>query len=174
MKKLFMRLIKHLQHLIIDINMKRVLLILSLILFASSEQTNAYLKPELAFGLQFRKNTFSEALQIAKKENKLIFLYFNTTWCGPCIELKMTTFRSKAVAELFNSSFINISVNGEKGDGPALVNKYKVRGYPSYIFLNSEGKVVYLTDGFLNAKRFIELGEKVSNFHQRRKNRIES
>lgn len=154
--------------------MKRVLIILLVILLASSEYANSYLKPELAFGLQFRKNTFSEALQIAKKENKLVFLYFNTTWCGPCIELKMTTFRSKAVAELFNTSFINISVNGEKGDGPALVNKYKIRGYPSYIFLNSEGKVIYMTDGFLNAKRFTELGEKISIMHKRVKKGIET
>lgn len=153
--------------------MKKALLLFLVIILAAVGYANSELKTELAFGLQFRKNTFSEALQLAKKENKLIFLYFNTSWCGPCIELKMTTFRSKAVAELFNSSFINISLNGEKGDGPALVNKYKVRGYPSYIFINSEGKVVYMTDGFLNAKRFTELGEKISILHQRIKKRNE-
>jgi thioredoxin 1 len=147
--------------------MKKFSILFLAILIASSNYGHASFKPELAFGLQFRNNTFSEALKIAKNENKLIFLYFNTSWCGPCIELKMTTFRSKAVAEVFNSSFINISVNGEKGDGPSLVNKYKVRGYPSYIFLNSEGKVIYMTDGFLNAKRFTELGEKISTLNQR-------
>lgn len=153
--------------------MKKALLLFLVIILAAVGYANAELKTEPAFGLQFRKNTFSEALQLAKKENKLIFLYFNTSWCGPCIELKMTTFRSKAVAELFNSSFINISLNGEKGDGPALVNKYKVKGYPSYIFINSEGKVVYMTDGFLNAKRFTELGEKISILNQRIKKRNE-
>jgi thioredoxin-related protein len=149
--------------------MKKVLILFLILFLTVTEHSNADNRPKLAIGLQFRKNTFSEALNLAKKENKLIFLYFNTTWCGPCIELKMTTFRSKAVAELYNSSFINISLNGEKGDGPALVNKYRVRGYPSYIFINSEGNVVYMTDGFLNSKRFTELGEKISAIHQKKR-----
>jgi thioredoxin 1 len=147
--------------------MKRALIIFLVILLTSSENANSYLKPELAYGLQFRKNTFSEALQMAKIENKLIFLYVNATWCGPCIELKMTTFRSKAVGEHYNPAFVNISLNGEKGDGPALALKYQVRGYPTYLFINSDGKVVYRTDGFLNAKNFLDMGEKIFKMNQR-------
>ncbi len=137
------------------------------ILLTASGYVKAERRPEIAFGLQFRKNTFSEALQMAKKENKLIFLYVNASWCGPCIELKMTTFRSKAVGEQYNPAFINISLNGEKGDGPALAIKYKVRGYPTFLFINSDGKVVYRTDGFLNAKNFLDLGEKIYKMNQR-------
>lgn len=137
------------------------------ILLVASGHSKAEIKPELAFGLQFRKNTFSEALQMAKKENKLIFLYVNAPWCGPCIELKMTTFRSKAVGEQYNPAFVNISLNGEKGDGPALALKYRVRGYPTFLFINSDGKVVYRTDGFLNAKNFLDLGEKIYRMNQR-------
>ena len=137
------------------------------ILLTASGYVKAERRPEIAFGLQFRKNTFSEALQMAKKENKLIFLYVNASWCGPCIELKMTTFISKAVGEQYNPAFINISLNGEKGDGPALAIKYKVRGYPTFLFINSDGKVVYRTDGFLNAKNFLDLGEKIYKMNQR-------
>ncbi|HQT22687.1 MAG: hypothetical protein B7X86_07840 [Sphingobacteriales bacterium 17-39-43] len=147
--------------------MKKAIRVFLVILLIASGYVKAELRPELAFGLQFRKNTFSEALQMAKKENKLIFLYVNASWCGPCIELKMTTFRSKAVGEQYNSAFVNISLNGEKGDGPALARKYQVRGYPTFLFINSDGKVVYRTDGFLNAKNFLDLGERISKMNQR-------
>ncbi|MCF8454128.1 MAG: thioredoxin family protein [Pedobacter sp.] len=147
--------------------MKKAIGIILVILLIGPVHAKAELKPELAFGLQFRKNTFSEALQMAKKENKLIFLYVNAPWCGPCIELKMTTFRSKAVGEQYNPSFINISLNSEKGDGPDLAFKYRVRGYPTFLFINSDGKVVYRTDGFLNAKNFLDLGEKIFKMNQR-------
>lgn len=147
--------------------MKIAIGIFLIVLLIASGNAKAELRTEVAFGLQFRKNTFSEALQMAKRENKLIFLYVNASWCGPCIELKMTTFRSKAVGEQYNPAFVNISLNGEKGDGPALALKYQVRGYPTFLFINSDGKVVYRTDGFLNAKNFLDLGEKIFKMNQR-------
>lgn len=147
--------------------MKKALVIFLFIFLAAFQRANADLMPESATGLKFRKNTFSEALQMAKKENKLIFLYLNAPWCGPCIQLKMTTFRSRAVAEQYNPSFINISLNAEKGDGPDLALKYQIRGYPSFLFINPDGKVIYRTDGFFNAKSFTELGEKVYKMNQR-------
>lgn len=147
--------------------MKKALIIFFFIFLAAFELVKADLMSESATGLKFRKNTFSEALQLAKKEKKLIFLYLNTSWCGPCIELKMTTFRSKAVADQYNPSFINISLNAEKGDGPDLALKYQIRGYPSFLFINPDGKVIYRTDGFFNAKSFTELGEKVYKMNQR-------
>jgi thioredoxin 1 len=147
--------------------MLKAIVIFLVIFLTASGVSKAELKPELAFGLEFRKNTLAEALQMARKENKLIFLYVNASWCGPCIELKMTTFRSKAVGEQYNPAFINISLNGEKGDGPELVRKYGVRGYPTFLFINAYGRVVFRTDGFLNAKRFTELGDKVYKMNQR-------
>ncbi len=147
--------------------MKKALIIFLFIFLAAFELVKADLIPESATGLHFRKITFSEALQLAKMENKLIFLYLNAPWCGPCIQLKMTTFRSKAVGDEYNPSFINISLNAEKGDGPDLALKYQIRGYPSFLFINSDGKVIYRTNGFFNAKSFTELGGKVYELNQR-------
>jgi thioredoxin 1 len=139
---------------------------LSLILFLIGINfSRADLKP--SSGIQFSENTFAEALQIAKKENKIVFLYVYATWCGPCIELKMSTFKNKSVGSLYNSTFINISLNGEKGEGPMLAQKYGVQGYPSFFFIKPDGKVVYRAEGFYDSKRFIELGQEVYKISKR-------
>ena len=34
----------------------------------------------------FRSLSYDEALDAAKKENKLVFIDFYTSWCGPCLK----------------------------------------------------------------------------------------
>jgi thioredoxin-related protein len=118
-------------------------------------------------GIQFRENTFDEALQIAKKENKLVFLYVYATWCGPCVELKITTFKNKSVGLIYNSTFINLSLNGEKGEGSILSQKYGVQAYPSFFFIRPDGKVLYRAEGFYDSKGFLELGKEVFKISKR-------
>ena len=37
-----------------------------------------------AQGVDFKELTMREALALAKKEKKMVFVDFYTTWCGPC------------------------------------------------------------------------------------------
>lgn len=112
-------------------------------------------------GVQFHKGTWGEALALAKKENKLIFLDIYATWCGPCKKLKKSTFSSKEVGRFYNANFINVSLDGEKGEGAILANKYKITGYPTLLFVDSTGKVVLATAGYMNSEKFIIVGESV-------------
>src|SRR5690554_7882772 len=68
-------------------------------------------------GIFFESLTFEEAIQKAKKENKLIFLDAYAVWCGPCKLMDRTTFKSEKVGALFNENFINIKIDMEKGEG---------------------------------------------------------
>ena len=79
--------------------------------------------------IQFIESDWKKALAEAKKQNKLIFLDAYATWCGPCRMLKQYTFPDKAVGEFFNENFINIALDMEKGDGPAVARQYQVNAY---------------------------------------------
>lgn len=135
------------------------------LLFLGINLAKAEIKP--GSGIQFRENTFAEALQIAKKEKKLVFVYVYATWCGPCIELKMTTFKNKTAGSFYNSTFINISINGEKGEGPIIAQKYGLQGYPSFFFIKPDGKVLYRSEGYFDSKGFLELGQEVYKISKR-------
>jgi thioredoxin 1 len=93
----------------------------------------------------------------------LVFLDIYATWCGPCKSLKSTTFADSEVGAYYNETFINVALDGEKGEGLELAKKYGVTGYPTLLFINSDGIVVSSNAGYRNAKELIGLGKTVQN-----------
>lgn len=135
------------------------LAILTLVLMAFRYPKTDF-KTDPEGGIQFFKGTFQQAMDLAEKENKLIFLDIYATWCGPCKRLKSVTFSNKEVGEFYNKTFINIALDGEKGEGLELARKYGIIGYPTLLFIDSKGKVVGQTSGYHKPSEFIELGER--------------
>lgn len=92
-----------------------------------------------AQGVQFYKGKFNDALAKAKQENKLVFVDFYTTWCGPCKAMDANIFPDAKVGALFNKKFVAIKIDAEKGEGIQLASKYKVKGYPTMLYLAADG-----------------------------------
>lgn len=94
-------------------------------------------------GIQWQKNvdgvTFEQVKALAKKENKKIFLDFYTKWCGPCRSMDMNVFNQKEIGDFYNARFINFKIDAEVGEGIELAKQYEVKGYPTYIFVDTEG-----------------------------------
>ncbi|WP_316815480.1 thioredoxin family protein [Pedobacter nyackensis] len=114
---------------------------------------------------QTREITFREAdwktqLATAKKEKKIIFFDAYTSWCGPCKMMAKDVFTKDNVADLFNQTFLNVKYDMEKGEGPALKDKYGVSAYPTYLFVNGDGEVVHKIVGSMSAPEFMEEAKK--------------
>lgn len=111
-------------------------------------------------GIRFSKGSLlSDALAQSKKEGKLVFIDCYTTWCGPCKHLAKEIFPQKEVGDFYNSHFINLSFDMEKGEGLKIREKYAVKAYPTLLFLNAEGETVHVGVGSMPANEFIELGK---------------
>ncbi|HEX2683164.1 MAG TPA: thioredoxin family protein [Ferruginibacter sp.] len=110
-------------------------------------------------GIKFIEENWTKALTEAKKQNKLVFLDAYTSWCGPCKMLKRNTFPDKAAGEFFNKNFINVAVDMEKGEGLAVAAQYQVRAYPTLIIADANGKVVSVTEGYVDASQLIQFGK---------------
>ena len=111
-----------------------------------------------ADGIAFRVLSFSEALKRAEVEDKLLFVDCFTTWCGPCKRLSKVVFKDSLVADYFNRHFVNLKMDMEKDEGVELRKKYGVHAYPTLLFINSSGEVVYRLVG---AEDALELLKKV-------------
>ena len=138
--------------------MKKIFLIilLSLLVVAFAAKTPA---TNAAVEISFFKGTWSEAVAKAKNENRPIFLDIYATWCGPCKLLKKQTFVDKEVVKFYNANFINVSLDGEKGDGETLAQKYQITGYPTLIILDNVENPLYATAGFMPPEDFLMFGK---------------
>ena len=112
-------------------------------------------------GIQFHQGNWDEALARAKAENKLIFLDIYATWCGPCKMLKKKTFSEESVGTYYNEKYINVALDGEKGEGIPLAKRYEIKAYPSLLFINGEGKLVARSAGFVSPEDFLEMGKEI-------------
>ena len=110
-------------------------------------------------GVKFFKGTLEEAQKKAKSEGKLVFVDAYTTWCAPCKWMNANVFPDPNVADYFNQNFVNLKIDMEKGEGPALARKYRVVAYPSMFFLKSDGSVVRREVGMKDAKKMLEIGK---------------
>ena len=110
-------------------------------------------------GIKFVEENWVKAKAEAKKQNKLIFLDAYTSWCGPCKMLKRNTFPDKEAGEFFNKHFINVALDMEKGDGPAVAQIYQVNAYPTLIITDADGNLVTYTRGYIDARQLIEFGK---------------
>ena len=105
-------------------------------------------------GMHFTEGTWASLLAEAKESGKLIFVDANTTWCGPCKQMRREIFPQKAVALVYNHNFINVDLDMEKGEGLAFRKKYAVKAYPTFLYINSDGEVVHKTVGSCDATEF--------------------
>jgi thiol-disulfide isomerase/thioredoxin len=92
-----------------------------------------------AQGIKFEHGTFVEALAKAKAENKLLFVDFYTSWCGPCKKMSKTIFPQEEVGTFFNKNFVSLKIDAEKGEGPEIAKKFEVKSYPTMVFINTDG-----------------------------------
>ena len=111
-------------------------------------------------GIRFSKDSLlSEALARSKKEGKLVFIDCYTSWCGPCKYLAKEIFPQEEVGNYYNSHFINLSFDMEKGEGIKIRTKYAVQAFPTLLFINAEGETVHVGVGAIDANALIELGK---------------
>lgn len=123
-------------------------------------------------GIKFETDTFSNILAKAKKENKLVFLDAFTSWCGPCKLLEKNVFSQKSVGDYYNATFINAHFDMEKGEGVNIARKYFIQSYPTLLFINGDGEVVYKASGYMPPNDFLNVGKEASNPENRLENKI--
>lgn len=101
--------------------------------------------------------TFAEVLQKAKEEGKMLFIDCYTSWCGPCRMMATQVFPQKKVGDYFNEHFVSFKIDMEKGEGPELKNKFSVRAYPTFLFLDGDGKEINrIVGGDSDADKFLK------------------
>ncbi len=106
--------------------------------------------------ISFAHSDVPAVLARAKAEGKMVFVDCYTEWCVPCKYMSKQIFTQDSVADFFNSHFINLKMDMEKGEGPAMLKQYAVGAFPTFLLLDGEGKLVYKFVGGMEAAPFLE------------------
>lgn len=102
---------------------------------------------------------FAAALKTAAEEKKPILLEFTgSDWCPPCMMMKKQVLSQDAFKSFADNKliFVELDFPRAKEQSPELVKqnnelqeKFKVEGYPTFILLDSAGKELGRTVGFM-------------------------
>lgn len=136
--------------------MKKIILLFSLIFIACITCH--------AQGVKFESGTWSEMLTKAKAENKTIFIDVYTKWCGPCKHVSENVFPQEKLGEYYNTHFINYKIDAESPAGKEFVKNYPVTGYPTFFFIDGNGKVIHKVVGAKDVDGFIAEAKMVSMY----------
>jgi thioredoxin-related protein len=110
--------------------------------------------------IKLQQLTITEAVKVSKKENKPIFYMCFAAWCAHCNKMKSEVFKDTAVAAFYNKTFICAGLDMEKGEGMEVKREVGLRNYPTYLFMDSTGTVLYRTGGEFKPNDLIAEGKK--------------
>lgn len=95
---------------------------------------------------------YDAALRQAKKEKKLLLLNFTgSDWCGWCIKLKKEVFDTDEFKKYAAQNLVLVEADfpeskpqprALKKQNEALLDKYKVEGFPTLVVIAPEGKAL--------------------------------
>ncbi len=100
--------------------------------------------------------TMEQMLAEAKIQRKILFVDVYTSWCGPCKWMDENTFKDARVTEKFNKKFLNYKVDGESFEGVNVGIIYRVDSYPTYLFINPDGRVLHRIEGMMSSEGLMQ------------------
>ena len=118
---------------------------------------DAVVKRNNTRSIRFEEIGLKDVMAKAKKENRLIFIDAYTDYCQPCMLMVKNVFSLNAVADFYNQNFINLKMHF--GKEKELAEKYGTSGYPAFLFINGDGKLVYMETGYTEGDEFIGYGK---------------
>ena len=109
----------------------------------------------------------------AKKTNKHILVYLHITGCNYCLNMEEFTFDDEMVIAAIKKDFIFVNMN-VRDEGVVIYDNFKVSklkfakkiGYPMYpscLFFDKNGELVYDEVGYRDEIKFLEILKIVSS-----------
>ncbi len=85
------------------------------------------------------EHNYDNALAMAKKEKKMVYLFIGADRCKHCDRFKKQTLSDKNLIETMKKEYVLLYMSRDQHDIPDRFEKY---GVPFHYFLTAEGKII--------------------------------
>ena len=85
---------------------------------------------------------FEAALAESARTGKPVLVDFTASWCPPCKVMKHEVWPDAEVAKAANDGYVPLLVDVDDPQNAELAQRYAVRGIPTVLVLDGEGKVL--------------------------------
>lgn len=124
-----------------------------------------------AQGIRFDTSAaWSQVLQKAKAERKMIFVDCYATWCIPCKQMDAMVYTDSAIGTFYNDRYVSVKWQADTSrrdnalvrswykDAALLLRQHKVSAFPTYLFFSPDGAIVHRDMGSKTVEEFLKLG----------------
>ena len=109
--------------------------------------------------------TMTEAIELAKANDRLLVIHSYTVWCGWCVRMDRETYTDDAVQEYLDAHYEATRLDLDSDEvvsffdttAPmaALGDALQVSGTPTTVFVDSDGSLITKMPGFQDAATFL-------------------
>lgn len=108
--------------------------------------------------------SLEEARALAQRARRTLVLEFGARWCGPCKEFDRRVLPLPAVKQAL-STVLFIHYDAEESPGREAARTMQVIGYPTFLALGQDGRLIDRQEGYRSAREFLEwLGRVAADF----------
>lgn len=107
-----------------------------------------------------KRYSYKKALEIAKKENKIVLIQGYIRYCKYCIKMDREVFVEDDVKEVLNKDFVFVKKDLIVEKLPLGMPRLST---PAFYFISKDEKILEMLNGFGTSKEFIELLTYVKN-----------
>ena len=106
---------------------------------------------------------FPDAVNKSKQDDIIIMINFSSDGCSWCSKLHETTFQDSNVINFLNDNTIPTTLNSSLEENKSITNYYKIRAFPTTIFVNPDSSEIDRIIGYLPSEEFLQKASFILN-----------
>lgn len=116
---------------------------------------------------ELRWTSFTQGVKEAAATNKKVLIDVFTDWCGWCKKMDSDTYTDEGVKSYLNQEYVLVKLNAESNNkemldtmqvtDAQLASAFGVTGYPTTVFLTSEGQPITAAPGYMKPEEFLNV-----------------